>query len=167
VLPLGGVEQWELRSYLGSHPFHIHVNPFQIVKIVDPNGNDVSQPGAVDNATLSDTTGTSIADPQYPGLQGVWKDMLWIKSLIASPSLLTKPPVGVYKIIIRTRYERYIGQFVLHCHILDHEDQGMMQNITINVPDGQGEPLKVTTEKHTCRCARYISLTTSPWLHRD
>jgi FtsP/CotA-like multicopper oxidase with cupredoxin domain len=70
--------------------------------------------------------------------------MLWIKSLIAAPSLLTKPPVGGCKIIIRTRYERYIGQFVPHCHILDHEDQGMMQNITINVPDGQGG----TTQGH-------------------
>ncbi|MFD4947846.1 multicopper oxidase domain-containing protein [Streptomyces sp. NPDC058409] len=27
----------------------------------------------------------------------------------------------------RTKYERYIGDFVLHCHILDHEDTGMME----------------------------------------
>lgn len=131
-LPLGGVQQWELRSYFASHPFHIHVNPFQIVKIVDPNGKDVSVSGAVDDA---DPTGV---DPQYPGLQGVWKDTLWVKSLITSPSALTDPPTGIYKIVIRTRYERYIGQFVLHCHILDHEDQGMMQNISIGIPDGQG-----------------------------
>lgn len=36
---------------------------------------------------------------------------------------------------IRSRYERYIGKFVLHCHILDHEDQGMMQIVEI-VPPG-------------------------------
>ena len=24
------------------------------------------------------------------------------------------------------------------CHILDHEDQGMMQNIRIAIPDGRG-----------------------------
>ena len=123
-LPLGGVQQWELRSYFVSHPFHIHVNPFQIVKIIDPNGKDVSVPGAVDDA---DPSGV---DPQYPGLQGVWKDTLWIKSLIDTAAGLTNPPTGVYKVVVRTRYERYIGQFVLHCHILDHEDQGMMQNIT-------------------------------------
>jgi L-ascorbate oxidase len=132
VLPLAGVQQWELRSYYDSHPFHIHVNPFQIVKIIDPNGKDVSVTGAVDDA---DSSGV---DPQYPGLQGVWKDTLWVKSLISSPTGLTNPPTGVYKIVIRTRYERYIGQFVLHCHILDHEDQGMMQNVTIGIPDGQG-----------------------------
>jgi hypothetical protein len=27
---------------------------------------------------------------------------------------------------------------VLHCHILDHEDQGMMQNIRIGISDGSG-----------------------------
>ncbi|WP_247881504.1 multicopper oxidase family protein [Skermanella sp. TT6] len=129
-LPLGGVQEWELRSYFVSHPFHIHVNPFQIVKILDPNGKDVSVPGAVDDS------GQSVADPQYPGLKGVWKDTLWVKSLITSG--LTNPPAGEYKIFIRTRYRRYIGEFVLHCHILDHEDQGMMQNISIVLPDGQG-----------------------------
>ena len=51
---------------------------------------------------------------------------LWVKSLVPPG----KPP-GQYKIVIRTRYQRYIGAFVLHCHILDHEDQGMMQNISV------------------------------------
>jgi hypothetical protein len=39
---------------------------------------------------------------------------------------------------LRTRYQRYIGDFVLHCHILDHEDQAMMQNIRIGLPNGTG-----------------------------
>ena len=33
--------------------------------------------------------------------------------------------------LIRTRYTRYTGDFVLHCHILSHEDQGMMQRVRI------------------------------------
>jgi hypothetical protein len=33
-----------------------------------------------------------------------------------------------------TKYERYIGEFVMHCNILDREDGGMMTNIEI-VPD--------------------------------
>jgi len=41
-------------------------------------------------------------------------------------------------VYVRTRYQRYIGEFVLHCHILDHEDQGMMQNVSIELPDGVG-----------------------------
>ena len=128
VLKLGSAQEWELQSHLASHPYHIHVNPFQIDKILDPDGKDVSLPDAVDNP---DGKGV---DPQYAGLKGVWKDTLWVKSL--NPRV--PYPKGVYRIYIRTRYERYIGEFVLHCHILDHEDQGMMQNVSIRLPDGAG-----------------------------
>jgi FtsP/CotA-like multicopper oxidase with cupredoxin domain len=31
-----------------------------------------------------------------------------------------------HTIVIRTRRERFLGDFVLHCHILDHEGKGMM-----------------------------------------
>lgn len=27
--------------------------------------------------------------------------------------------------------QQYTGEFVLHCHILDHEDQGMMQKVKL------------------------------------
>jgi FtsP/CotA-like multicopper oxidase with cupredoxin domain len=32
----------------------------------------------------------------------------------------------------RTRYADFAGRFVQHCHILDHEDQGMMELIEIS-----------------------------------
>jgi len=41
-------------------------------------------------------------------------------------------------LVLRTRFQRYIGEYVLHCHILDQEDQGMKQNVSIILPDGQG-----------------------------
>ncbi|HYN39661.1 MAG TPA: multicopper oxidase domain-containing protein, partial [Rhodospirillales bacterium] len=127
VLKLGGVDEWTLRSLFVGHPLHIHINPFQIVRITDPTGRDVSAPGAIDDAS-----GTP--DPQYPGLKGVWKDTLWVKSLIPQ----VPAPAGLYTVVVRTRYQRYIGEFVLHCHILDHEDRGMMQNVRIDVSDGSG-----------------------------
>ncbi|WP_051121288.1 multicopper oxidase family protein [Sphingomonas elodea] len=130
-LPLGKAQEWTMQSHFVSHPFHIHVNPFQIVSILDPNGKDVSAPGAVDDA------GGSPPDPQYAGLKGVWKDTLWIKSLLPN-SNLPAGFSGLYTIKVRTRYERYIGEFVLHCHILDHEDQGMMQNVAVVLPDQVG-----------------------------
>jgi L-ascorbate oxidase len=110
-LRLGGVDEWALGSLLANHPFHIHVNPFQVVSILDPNGADVFANG-------------DGGDPQYVGLKGVWKDTLFVKQN--------------YKVTVRTRYQRYVGAFVLHCHILDHEDQGMMQNVAIVIPDGMG-----------------------------
>jgi FtsP/CotA-like multicopper oxidase with cupredoxin domain len=110
-LTLGTAEEWTLTSDFASHPFHIHVNPFEIVAILDPNKRDVSGPEVLEGA-----------DPQYRGLRGVWKDTLWVEQ--------------GYTLKVRTRYERYIGEFVLHCHILDHEDQGMMQNVAITLPGG-------------------------------
>lgn len=125
VLKLGSVDEWTLKSDLADHPFHIHINPFQVVKIIDPYGNDVSMPDAVDNADP-----TKDPDPQYNGLKGVWKDTLWVKGPIDNVK-------GQYEIFVRTRYNRYIGYFVLHCHILDHEDQGMMQLIRVQLPEGE------------------------------
>lgn len=127
TLILGQAQEWVLRSEFVSHPFHIHVNPFQVVAILDPNGKDVSLPGAVDDYG-------GAVDPQYPGLKGVWKDTLWVKSVQKVPG----GPYRPYTLIVRTRYERYIGEYVLHCHILDHEDQGMMQNVEIVLPNGAG-----------------------------
>lgn len=117
-LTLGSAEEWKLTSNGTGHPFHIHVNPFEIVSIVNnATGVDVSPLGVVDRPAPN-----APGDPQYPGLKGVWKDTLWIK-----PG---------YTVTLRTRYERYIGEFVLHCHILDHEDMGMMQNVAIVLPGG-------------------------------
>jgi L-ascorbate oxidase len=129
VLTLGAVDEWTLKSDAFSHPFHIHINPFQIVKILDPNGKDVSGPDAADSFGAPD----GAPDPQYRSLKGVWKDTFWIKNVVPSGQ-----PPGKYTVVVRTRYRRYIGDFVLHCHILDHEDQGMMQNIRISLPDGIG-----------------------------
>jgi L-ascorbate oxidase len=110
TLVLGRAEEWLLTSISGAHPFHIHVNPFQIDRILDANDKDVSVPGS--------------GDTSYDGLKGTWRDTLWVKA--------------GFKLYVRTRYERYIGEYVLHCHILDHEDQGMMQNVRVVLPDGKG-----------------------------
>jgi FtsP/CotA-like multicopper oxidase with cupredoxin domain len=114
TLQLGSADEWTLTAGTdppAGHPFHIHVNPFQIMSILDPKDVDVSTDGEQ-------------SDPQYAGLKGAWRDTLFVK-----PG---------YHVITRTRYQRYIGDFVLHCHILDHEDRGMMQNIRIAIPDGMG-----------------------------
>ena len=128
-LVLGDVEEWTLKSFSNKkptkndgHPFHIHVNPFQIISIKDKQGNEVS--------------GYEPNNPSpYANLQGVWKDTLFIDA-------------DDYTITTRTRYERYIGEFVLHCHILDHEDQGMMQNVKISLPGADGKPTSAHSGAH-------------------
>ena len=52
-----------------------------------------------------------------------WKDTLFVKSGAT--------------VKLRTRYVRYVGRFVLHCHILPHEDLGMMQQVEV-VPPTEG-----------------------------
>ncbi|NNJ18999.1 multicopper oxidase domain-containing protein [Pseudomonas putida CSV86] len=127
-LKLGNAQQWQLQSALAGHPFHIHVNPFQIEKIIGPDGKtDLSEPGAVDVD----------GDTQYAGLKGVWKDTLFVKPGVKNKADPNK--LDYYTVYVNTRYERYIGEFVLHCHILDHEDQGMMQNVRISLDGKSGD----------------------------
>jgi FtsP/CotA-like multicopper oxidase with cupredoxin domain len=97
TLKLGSVEEWlvytDMRSLAPSHPFHIHVNPFQVQRTLPNNETE-----------------------------WVWRDTLLVRQ--GEPQRLL------------THYKDYIGQYVLHCHILDHEDQGMMElvEVVLDVP---------------------------------
>jgi FtsP/CotA-like multicopper oxidase with cupredoxin domain/peroxiredoxin len=105
MLTLGSVEEWTINSMNGvgpiTHPFHIHVNPFEIFSIKDSNG--------VEQLTAP-----------------IWKDTVAMK-----PNTVIK---------FRTQYLDFTGDFVQHCHILDHEDQGMMQKIRILPASGPPTP---------------------------
>lgn len=109
ALQLGDTDEWRLRvadgPAHGAHPFHIHVNPFQVVRVTRlSSGEDL----------------TEDAQSQYFGMKGVFKD-----------TIMVEPDA---EIVIRSHYERYVGRFVLHCHILAHEDSGMMRLVEIFEP---------------------------------
>ena len=92
---LGATEEWVLRNTSSdTHPFHIHVNDFQVVSI---NGEPVDA---------------------YS-----WED--------------TTPIPEFGEIVIRTRFLDFTGKYVYHCHILSHEDLGMMGIVEV-VDDGTG-----------------------------
>jgi FtsP/CotA-like multicopper oxidase with cupredoxin domain/peroxiredoxin len=101
-LTLGTAQEWNISAVtlpgndpvFGGHPFHIHVNPFQVVSYTDPNG--VTTP------------------------VNQFRDTLFIP--------------GNASYTIRSRYQDLTGLSVLHCHILDHEDQGMMVPIKLVAP---------------------------------
>jgi FtsP/CotA-like multicopper oxidase with cupredoxin domain len=91
---LNAVEEWTLVNTSGTgHPFHIHINPFQVVAI----------------------NGVPLAEPE-------WHDTINIPK---------KGPGGNGTVTIRHRFVDYTGLFVLHCHILVHEDIGMMQTVNV------------------------------------
>jgi FtsP/CotA-like multicopper oxidase with cupredoxin domain len=111
VLPLGKAEEWQASSINEGHPLHIHVNPFQIIAIRDHEDRDLTDPTKPEY------------DPDYGGLIGQWKDTVVVKKNV--------------RVTFRTRYERFTGDFVIHCHILFHGDHGMMQNLRI-AAEGDG-----------------------------
>jgi FtsP/CotA-like multicopper oxidase with cupredoxin domain len=96
-MPLGDVQDWLLTNTTSmAHPFHIHINPFQIVEIVDKvNGKTYTPDGDL-----------------------IWQDVIAI------------PPKGG-SVRIRSRFADFTGTYVLHCHILAHEDRGMMQLVRV------------------------------------
>ena len=96
ILKLGEAQTWYISSVFSHHPFHIHVNPFEIIQR-DANGNIVDR---------------------------YWKDT------INTPEIDPNDEAGS-TIEARMRYRDFSGAFVSHCHILDHEDHGMMEKVVI------------------------------------
>jgi FtsP/CotA-like multicopper oxidase with cupredoxin domain len=105
-MKLGATEEWTLANdtlaAALAHPFHIHINPFQIVEWFDP-------------ALSLPPSGVKMGHPW------VWWDNFAI------------PPGGWVKML--TRFVDYTGTYVFHCHILGHEDRGMMELVNVS-PSG-------------------------------
>jgi FtsP/CotA-like multicopper oxidase with cupredoxin domain/peroxiredoxin len=108
VLTLGKTERWRIGSRNDganvTHPFHIHINPFLITQVWS-----LVEPGHL--GTPVDVTSREIGSP-------TWRDTLAMKQ--------------GYTYELLTRYDDYPGSFVNHCHILDHEDNGMMELVRID-----------------------------------
>lgn len=110
-MPQDGLQDWVLENYTSgvAHPFHIHINPFQVIRIETP----------------TDLNHSSTYAPQK---NFVWQDVIAVPAAQISNDG-TKINPG--RVIIRQRYPDFSGTFVLHCHILAHEDRGMMQLVRI------------------------------------
>ena len=115
-------DDWVLASVGEPHIFHIHVNPFEIMDVqrtlADGTQESIFQAdGHCKPSILTEKPGLA---KQYCGMWHTYRDTIFVED--------------GYQVFTRTYYDRYIGEFVIHCHILDHEDAGMMLNIEI-VPD--------------------------------
>jgi FtsP/CotA-like multicopper oxidase with cupredoxin domain/peroxiredoxin len=100
---LGTAEQWAVKAVSECHPFHIHVNPFQVVMRTAADGKG-RQP------------------------MSVWRDTLFVRD------------GETYT--IRSRFKDFLGKTVIHCHFLDHEDQGMMMPIEFIPPHQTPKPAR-------------------------
>jgi FtsP/CotA-like multicopper oxidase with cupredoxin domain len=99
TVDLGAIEEWVLRNdTVAWHPFHIHVNDFQVVS---SNGQEQIEPFVFYKDTLP-------LPPKVGGVPG--------------------------EVVIRIPFLDYTGKFVYHCHILGHEDRGMMGVVEVVQP---------------------------------
>jgi FtsP/CotA-like multicopper oxidase with cupredoxin domain len=126
---LGDSQTWQIqnRGISKNHPFHIHINPFQIVNVA----YGPSDPFAAYYAFLNKAAA---------GGHPIWSDVVPLP-LPYVPSGQSDSVPGV--ITIRQRYDDFDGctncgtpwgNFVMHCHILGHEERGMMQVLQVVAP---------------------------------
>ena len=93
---LGTAEEWTLvnghdaADPVHAHTYHVHVNPFRIVKV---NGRPLATPLWRDTFVLTKNEGDSIT--------------------------------------FQTNFADFSGRFVEHCHMLSHEDLGMMAEVEV------------------------------------
>jgi FtsP/CotA-like multicopper oxidase with cupredoxin domain len=156
---LNAVEEWKVMNYTFgppiSHPFHIHLNPFQIVEVFDPSATVQSRqfgtvPKYVTQAQLVDASVQCAIDPNQ---ESTWKDchnpidlstpqIWWDVFPIPSGNQIAGSNVpGFFR--MRSRFVDYPGTYVLHCHILAHEDRGMMTIVQLQ-PAGAPKPMMLT-----------------------
>ena len=113
---VGATEVWELyNATADAHPIHIHETTFEVVNrqdiVVDEEAREVQvAPG-------------SAPEPPEPWEQGL-KD-----TVIAYPAEVTR---------VRLRFNTS-GQYVWHCHIVEHEDNEMMRPYRVG-PRQPGQP---------------------------
>ena len=130
TLPLGQTQDWKVENRSMNqlpHPFHIHINPFQVTEVVYPMGS--GDPNHLLYQQLNAAAGSSVNSP-------IWLDVIPLPLPIVNST--TKTIVSPAYIRIRQRYENFTGPYVMHCHILGHEERGMMQRIAVT-PGGVPE----------------------------
>ena len=123
---LNSVEEWRFVNHNNDeHPIHVHVNDFQVNEYFDPTTGLRTGPDqfSIDNANAP-------------------------APLMRSDESVIQPGI----LAIRTRFEEFIGLFVMHCHRLNHEDNGLMALVNVipaistyavAIPGAAGKPAEV------------------------
>jgi FtsP/CotA-like multicopper oxidase with cupredoxin domain len=157
---LDTTEEWMLsnKTINIAHPFHIHINPFQITEIFQPNSKEAMDPNSPCYADPYRPETWKACKPLAPPY--VWWDTFTIptarqevlpctkveecpaeiqkytrceKFPVGNPVVLTEQCrvtiPGYFK--FKSRFVDFTGQYVLHCHILAHEDRGMMELVQV------------------------------------
>lgn len=126
-------EEWVLVNNSSvAHPFHIHINPFFVTEIgqlthdTDPNA-DTNKGWMLDKIKWNSKSKT-VSNPQNSPL--AWMVGVWWDTILIPPRGYVKMRywfnVPTQKNGVVTDNDNAKGIWVYHCHILRHEDRGMM-----------------------------------------
>ena len=102
---LGSVEEWKfINNNNDEHPIHIHVNDFQVTHYFDPTRGIETGPEmwSVDNANVP-------------------APAMGAEESVIQPGALS----------LRMKFDDFTGLFVMHCHRLNHEDNGLMTLVNV------------------------------------
>ena len=108
-------ETWELiQLSTENHNFHLHQTRF--IEKVGPSAGNVIQDNFPLGVAMPDAT---IANQVNNNQTGVCLPSQWRSGHCVSPAVVEQIPFA------------QLGEFVYHCHILEHEDGGMMARIVV------------------------------------
>jgi len=118
----GDTDVWNLYSSNDAHIFHIHINSFQ----------------ALGRSTYD--AGNRVYNAPVTYQMPIWRDTIYIDSIGGTDIQLTQAAQkyetytpGTMVTMASKQFD-FTGEFVLHCHNLFHEDNGMMLTVSILDP---------------------------------
>jgi FtsP/CotA-like multicopper oxidase with cupredoxin domain len=142
----GATENWLVSNVLGennttrlAHPFHIHTNPFQVIRNADRTFEPpyiwwdslaLPVPGEDDRPAgpiWSNTDAQAKCPRACQAGNGTWNGQ-WTTTIFGQLSVCGCE-IKSDNFAIRQRFDDYTGGYVIHCHFLGHEDRGMMWNV--------------------------------------
>jgi len=137
IAQLGTMEEWRLRNwsvnaatkYIG-HPFHIHINDYQ----VKDSDTELDNKKSLEDVTMINSSGFKYYNSSQKKIveQKPFRGAFHAIDEALDPALVDGLATwGANDQTVRMLFQDYIGTYVYHCHILSHEDAGMMQVITV------------------------------------
>ena len=145
IAQLGTMEEWKLRNWSSTlegsikyvgHPFHIHINDYQVKN----SDSELSNKRNLEDVTSLNSSGyyykqinpdtnewELVANKPLNGKLHKIKEAYSENSDVFD-KLVT---YGANDQKVRMIFQDYLGTYVMHCHMIPHEDAGMMQVITV------------------------------------
>jgi len=152
IAQIGTVEQWTMvnwsvaaisrksgnqsNQYIG-HPFHVHINDFQ----VEGSDTELKNKRNLEDVTMINSSGyeyynlspkaisgADIGIVKQAPLQG---ELRTIDEAMRAETVGELATYGANTQKVRMVFQDFLGTYVFHCHILPHEDAGMMQAVMV------------------------------------